>query len=144
AWIGRRPPASRQDANGPGLDGPCGGPDPDEPPRVGQTHPAESATVDRRARGNLIRQVRTRLGAGGDWIRTSSTRPGECGCRAPTAANSHGSPKPAGDADRCPSISSYPAPGQEGKDIVVLDRWGEDRTEGAVSSLARSPLVSVL
>jgi len=43
-----------------------------------------------------------------------------------------------------PSISSYPAPGQEGKDIVVLDRWAEDRTEGAVSSLARSRPVSVL
>jgi len=37
-----------------------------------------------------------------------------------------------------------PAPGQEGKDIVVLDRWAEDRTEGAVSSLARSRPVSVL
>ena len=35
------------------------------------------------------------------------------------------------DAHRWPSISSYPAPGQEGKDIVVLDRWAEDRTEGA-------------
>ena len=43
-----------------------------------------------------------------------------------------------------PSISSYPAPGQEGKGIVVLDRWAEDRTEGAVSSLARSRPVSVL
>jgi len=30
-----------------------------------------------------------------------------------------------------------PHQGQEGKDIVVLDRWAEDRTEGAVSSLAR-------
>ena len=29
-----------------------------------------------------------------------------------------------------------PHQGQEGKDIVVLDRWAEDRTEGAVSSLA--------
>jgi len=28
--------------------------------------------------------------------------------------------------------------GRRGKDIVVLDRWGEDRTEDAVSSLARS------
>ena len=27
-----------------------------------------------------------------------------------------------------------PHQGQEGKDIVVLDRWAEDRTEGAVSS----------
>ena len=34
--------------------------------------------------------------------------------------------------------------GREGKDIVVLDRWAEDRTEGAVSSLARSRPVSVL
>ena len=34
--------------------------------------------------------------------------------------------------------------GQEGKDIVVLDRWAEDRTEGAVSSFARSRPVSVL
>jgi len=50
----------------------------------------------------------------------------------------NGSTKPAVDAHRRPSISSYPAPGQEGKDIVVLDRWGEDRTEGAVSSLVTS------
>ena len=48
------------------------------------------------------------------------------------------------DAHRWPSISSSPAPGQGGKDIVVLDRWAEDRTEGAVSSLARSRTVSVL
>ena len=27
-----------------------------------------------------------------------------------------------------------PHQGQEGKDIVALDRWAEDRTEGAVSS----------
>ena len=33
--------------------------------------------------------------------------------------------------------------GRRGKDIVVLDRWGEDRTEDAVSSLARSRSVSV-
>src|SRR5262249_51157245 len=68
----------------------------------------------------------------------------EVGCRAPTAAKLNGSTKPAVDAHRRPSIGSYPAPGQEGKDVVVLDRWGEDRTEGAVSSLARSRLVSVL
>ena len=37
-----------------------------------------------------------------------------------------------------------PHQGQEGKDIVVLDRWAEDRTEGTVSSLARSRPVSVL
>jgi hypothetical protein len=36
-----------------------------------------------------------------------------------------------------------PHQGQEGKDIV-LDRWAEDRAEGAVSSLARSRPVSVL
>ena len=35
-----------------------------------------------------------------------------------------------------------PHQGRRGKDIVVLDRWGEDRTEDAVSSLARP--VSVL
>ena len=27
-----------------------------------------------------------------------------------------------------------PHQGQEGKEIVVLDHWAEDRTEGAVSS----------
>jgi hypothetical protein len=37
-----------------------------------------------------------------------------------------------------------PHQGRTGKDIVVLDRWAEDRTEGAVSSLARSRPVSVL
>src|SRR6516164_6640945 len=37
-----------------------------------------------------------------------------------------------------------PHEGRRGKDIVVLDRWGEDRTEDAVSSLARSRPVSVL
>jgi hypothetical protein len=37
-----------------------------------------------------------------------------------------------------------PHQGQEGKDIVVFDRLPEDRTEGAVSSLARSRTVSVL
>ena len=37
-----------------------------------------------------------------------------------------------------------PHQGRRGKDIVVLDRWGEDRTEDAVSSLARSRPVSVL
>src|SRR5262249_26730326 len=77
-------------------------------------------------------------------IGSSSTRAREVGWRAPTAEKLTGSPKPAVDAHRRPSISSYPAPGQESKDIVVLDRWGEDRTEGAVSSLARSRLVSVL
>src|SRR6516165_3564840 len=35
-----------------------------------------------------------RLPAGGDWIRTSSTRAREVGCRAPTAAKSNGSTKP--------------------------------------------------
>src|SRR5262249_30189297 len=77
-------------------------------------------------------------------IGSSSTWAREVGRRAPTAAKLNGSTKPAVDAHRRPSIGSYPAPGQEGKDIVVLDRWGEDRTEGAVSSLARSRLVSVL
>ena len=37
-----------------------------------------------------------------------------------------------------------PHEGRRGKDIVVLDRWAEDRTEDAVSSLARSRPVSVL
>ena len=35
-----------------------------------------------------------RLPAGGDWIRTSSTRAREVGCRAPTAAKLNGSTKP--------------------------------------------------
>ena len=39
-------------------------------------------------------KVRTRLTAGGDWIRTSSTRAREVGCRAPTAAKSNGSTPP--------------------------------------------------
>jgi hypothetical protein len=39
---------------------------------------------------------------------------------------------------RIGDLRSAPTPhqGQEGKDIVVLDRWAEDRTEGTVSSLA--------
>src|SRR6516162_4109884 len=37
-----------------------------------------------------------------------------------------------------------PYQGRRGKHIVELDRWGEDRTEDAVSSLARSRPVSVL
>ena len=37
-----------------------------------------------------------------------------------------------------------PHQGRRGKHIVVLDRWGEDRTEDAVSSLARSRPASVL
>jgi hypothetical protein len=48
---------------------------------------------------------------------------------------------------RCASVTFdqlVPAPWQEGKDIVVLDRWAEDRAEGAVSSLARSRPVSEL
>jgi hypothetical protein len=48
---------------------------------------------------------------------------------------------------RCASVTFdqlVPAPGQEGKDIIVLDRWAEDRTEGAFSSLARSRPVSSL
>jgi len=34
--------------------------------------------------------------------------------------------------------------GQEDKDIVVLDRWAEDRTEGAVSSLAIAPGIGIM
>ena len=34
--------------------------------------------------------------------------------------------------------------GREGKDIVVLDRWTEDRTEGAVSSLAIAPGIGIM
>ena len=34
--------------------------------------------------------------------------------------------------------------GREGKDIVVLDRWAEDRTEGAVSSLAIAPGIGIM
>ena len=38
--------------------------------------------------------ARDGLSAGGDWIRTSSTRAREVGCRAPTAAKLNGSTKP--------------------------------------------------
>jgi len=31
-----------------------------------------------------------------------------------------------------------------GKDIVVLDRWAEDRTEGADSSLAIAPGIGIM
>ena len=41
-----------------------------------------------------------RLTAGEDWIRTSSTRAREVGCRAPTAAKSNSSTKPAVDTHR--------------------------------------------
>jgi hypothetical protein len=34
--------------------------------------------------------------------------------------------------------------GREGKDIVVLDRWAEDRTEGAVSSFAITPGIGIM
>ena len=37
-----------------------------------------------------------------------------------------------------------PHQGQVGKDIVVLDRWAEDRTEGAVSSLAIAPGIGIM
>ena len=75
-----------------------------------------------------------RLRAGGDWIRTSSTRAREVGCRAPTAAKSNGSTKPLSMRIGDLRSARTPHQGQEGKDIVVLDRWAEDRTEGAVSS----------
>ena len=42
----------------------------------------------------VAESVRNRLTAGGDWIRTSSTRAREVGDRAPTAAKSNGSTKP--------------------------------------------------
>ena len=45
-------------------------------------------------------QVRTRLTAGAEGIRTSSTRAREVGCWAPTAAKLNGSTKPAVDAHR--------------------------------------------
>jgi len=35
-------------------------------------------------------------------------------------------------------------PRQEGKDIVVLNRWAEDRTEGAVSSFAITPGIGIM
>jgi len=37
-----------------------------------------------------------------------------------------------------------PDEGRTGKDIVVLDRWGEDRTEDAVSSLAIAPGIGIM
>ena len=37
-----------------------------------------------------------------------------------------------------------PHQGRRGKDIVVLDRWGEDRTEDAVSSLAIAPGIGIM
>jgi hypothetical protein len=84
------------------------------------------------------------LSAGGDWIRTSSTRAREVGCRAPTAAKSNGSTKLLSRRIGDLRSARTPHQGQEGKDIIVLDRWAEDRTHGAVSSLARSRPVSVL
>jgi hypothetical protein len=90
------------------------------------------------------KRVRSGLFPGGDWIRTSSTRAREVGCRAPTAAKSNGSTKPLSMRIGDLRSARTPHQGQEGKDIVVLDRWAEDRTEGAVSSLARSRPVSVL
>ena len=85
-----------------------------------------------------------RLSGGGDWIGTSSTRAREVGCRAPTAAKSNGSSKPLSMRIGDLRSARTPHQGQEGKDIVALDRWAEDRTEGAVSSLARSRPVPVL
>ena len=79
-----------------------------------------------------------RLSAGGDWIRTSSTRAREVGCRAPTSAKSNGSTKPLSIRIGYIRSARTPHQGQEGKEIVVLDRWEEDRIEGADSSLARS------
>ena len=75
-------------------------------------------------------------------IASSSTRVREVGCRAPTAAKLNGSTKPAEMRIGDLRSARTPHQGQEGKDIVVLDRWAEDRTEGAVSSLARSRPVS--
>src|SRR6516225_5635500 len=83
------------------------------------------------------------LSAGEDWIRTSSTRAREVGCRAPKAAKSNGSTTLLSMRIGDLRSARTPAPGQEGKDIIVLDRWAEDRTE-VVSSLARSRPVSVL
>jgi len=74
------------------------------------------------------------LSGGGDWIGTSSTRAREVGCRAPTAAKSNGSSKPLSMRIGDLRSARTPHQGQEGKDIVVLDRWAEDRTEGAASS----------
>ena len=73
----------------------------------------------------------------GDWIRSSSTRARKVGCRAPTAAKSNGSTTTLSMRIGDLRSARTPHQGQEGKDIVVLDRWAEDRTEGAVSSLAR-------
>ena len=37
-----------------------------------------------------------------------------------------------------------PHQGRRGKHIVVLDRWAEDRTEGAVSSFAIAPGIGIM
>src|SRR6516162_10206833 len=68
--------------------------------------------------------LRDGLSAGGDWIRTSSTRAREVGDRAPTAAKSNGSTKPL--SMRIGDLRSARTPhqgtkGREGKDIVVLE-----------------------
>src|SRR6516165_1221821 len=77
-------------------------------------------------------------------IESSSTRAREVGCRAPTAAKSNDSTKPLSMRIGDLRSARTPHQGQEGKDIVVLDRWAEERTEDAVSSLARPRPVSVL
>src|SRR6516164_10783687 len=71
------------------------------------------------------------LADGGDWIRTSSTRAPEVSCRAPTAAKSNGSTTPLSMRIGDLRSARTPHQGQEGKDIVVLDRWAEGLTEDA-------------
>ena len=108
--------------------------------RIQSPPPVSLANFRSRQKAPLVRG----LSAGGDWIRTSSRGRvnlvvGRRRQRNRTARRSR---------CRCASVTFdrlVPrTKGREGKDIVVLDRWVEDRTEGAVSSLAIAPGIGIM
>jgi len=75
----------------------------------------------------LLVRGRVKLGIGRQRQRNRTARRSRCRCASVTF-------------DRLVPRTK----GREGKDIVVLDRWAEDRTEGAVSSLAIAPGIGIM
>ena len=75
----------------------------------------------------LLVRGRVKLGIGRQRQRNRTARRSRCRCASVTF-------------DRLVPRTK----GREGKDIVVLDRWAEDRTEGAVSSFAITPGIGIM